>query len=112
MISSAYENPHEEKIRVYVENSKSRKQTTRQIMRDLLPGMWNHRLSPSNSGFSLKIPVGGEGVDTLPSGRYVIDLNSGNQNGGTPTEPTDLGQNTLVRMMEIIHGRCSLDATC
>ena|GEM_PF-3968442 len=98
MISSAFENPHEEKIRVYVKNSKSRKQTTRQVMRDLLPGMWNHRLPPSNSGFSLKVPVGGEGVDTLPSGRYVIDLNSGNQQGGTPTEGTDLGHNTMVRI--------------
>ena len=66
-------------------------------MRDLLPDVESPPFS-SNSGFSLKIPVGGEGVDTLPSGRYVIDLNSGNQNGGTPTEPTDLGQNTLVRM--------------
>ena len=98
MISSAFENPHEERVRVYVKNSKSRKQTTRQVMRDLLPGMWNHRLSPSNSGFSLKVPVGGEGVDTLPSGRYAIDLHSGSQQGGTPTEMTDLGGATRIRL--------------
>ena len=34
----------------------------------------------------------------MPSGRYAIDLNSGSQQGVSPTEMTDLGHTTRVRL--------------
>ena len=75
-VSSIIENPNEEKIKVVRPEGKDISQTINQVMRDLLPGTWNHRLTPAGTGHALRSKVGGAGIDR--DGDYdFIMLNSG-----------------------------------
>ena len=64
-IERVFENPHDKPINVEIREGKDSrriKQSMHQFMRDMLPGSWNHRLSKSGTGHSLRSPVGGNGA--------------------------------------------------
>lgn len=65
-IEKVFGNPHDKPINVEIyyssQDSILRKQSMHQFMRDMLPGSWNHRLSKSGSGHSLKSQIGGKGA--------------------------------------------------
>ena len=65
-IEKVFGNPHDKPINVEIreggKDSRRIKQSMHQFMRDMLPGSWNHRLSKSGSGHSLKSPIGGNGA--------------------------------------------------
>lgn len=104
-LESVFDNPHETTVPVYISDKHGRvpRQTLQQVLRDLLPGMWNGRTMQPGSGYYNVVDIGGEGVDhdTEASDHprvFYVDLD-GDAYDDT-ADPPSLGRRPRVTLLD------------